>query len=139
MPMTVGFAAGARRRSPPQLLAHVELVEFLDSVPIEVEFLSHGFHGCVVAAAPNHEDEPLGVVGKLRQPIEALGLDLATAPTKHAANLQREVNMHVAATEVANPTRVLIVESGMHLSALATDCFFRRRRKGRTMLLGSPG
>ena len=139
MPMTVGFAAGARRRSPPQLLAHVEFVEFLDGVPIEVEFLGHGFHRCVVATATNHENEPLRVFGQLRQPIEAFRLDLATAPTKHAANHQGEVDMFVATREVANQTTVLIVENPMPLSALTTDCFFRRRRKGRMMLLGSPG
>ena len=121
------------------MLAHVKLVEFLDGVPIEVELLGHGFHRCVVATATNAEDEPLGVVGQLRQPVETFGLYLATAPTEHAANIQGEVNVLVATGEVANPPRVLIVENGMALSALAANCFFRRRRRGRTMLLGSPG
>jgi hypothetical protein len=126
-------------RGTPKLLVHVELVELLDRVPIELQFLGHYLYGGIVTAGAHKESESLCVVRQLRQPIEAFGPDGTTTPAVHTPNIHGEINALVAAREIADQTRPLIVKNAMHLSALATDCFFRRWCRGRMMAAESPG
>ncbi len=65
---------GSRRASPSELLPHVLLIQLLDGVPIEEEFLGHLLEGGVATASANQEGEPLGVQRVVGEPVQPLVL-----------------------------------------------------------------
>ena len=67
-----------RGADPAKLLAHVLLVQLLDGVPIEEEFLGHLLDGRLATATAHEEGEPLGVERVVGQPVEAFVLHAAT-------------------------------------------------------------
>jgi hypothetical protein len=123
----------------PELLVHVELVEFLDGVPIEPQLLGHHLHGGIVTASADKESKPLRVIRQRGQPIEPFGPDGTATPAVHTPNTQSQKDSLVAAREIANQAWTLIVEPAMLLPTLSADRFFRRRRSGRMMASASPG
>src|SRR5262249_37980697 len=121
-----------------ELHPHVLLVQLLDGMPIEEQFLGYlldrGF-----AAAPAHEEgEPLGVQGVVGEPVELFAFH-ATAPgARDPANLEVEIDPLVATGQVADAAGPLVVVRAESLSADATERFFRRRRRVMTTAKGSP-
>jgi hypothetical protein len=133
-------ADDARRRvfHASQLLGHVLRLERLDCVPIEVELLGHRLDGAVAAAPAHKEREPFGVKRIVGDPVEPFSLHAATPPAENAPDGEVEIDASVAAGEVANPARPLIVEDRQSLTASPAGRFFRLLRSVRTTALGSP-
>jgi hypothetical protein len=121
-----------------QLLAHVLLVQLLDGMPIEEEFLGYLFDGSLPAATAHEEGEPLGVEGIVGQPVQAFVLHAPAPRALDAAKLEDEVDAFVATGEVADAARPLVVMTAVHLPTDAAQSFFRRRRRVRSTAAGSP-
>ena len=62
---------------PAELLAHVLLVQLLDGMPVEVQFLGDRLDGALPAASAHVEGEPLGVERVVGQPVQPLALHAA--------------------------------------------------------------
>src|SRR5258708_2444614 len=84
--------AGSWRSVPPELLAHVLLLQRLDGVPIQPQVLGHIPNCRRPTAAPHVEGKALGVEGIVRHTCELLSLHLATVLTRHAADLDVEAD-----------------------------------------------
>jgi len=84
--------AGAGRAGPPELLAPVLLLQRLDGVPIQPQVLGHILDRRRPTAAPHVEGKALRVEGIVRHKCSLLLLHLATVLTRHAADLDVEVD-----------------------------------------------
>src|SRR6266542_2294017 len=123
---------------PPQLLAHVLLLEGLHGVPVEPQLLGH-IPDRGRPTAPSHvEREALCVEGIVGEKRELLLLHRATAPTGHAPHLDVEVDAQVAAREVADPAVLAVVPPALHPAAGAAGRFFDRRVSVMIRASGSP-
>jgi hypothetical protein len=123
---------------PAELLPHVLLVQFLDRLPVEVQFLGDGLDGALPAAPAHVEGEPLGAKGIVGQPLQPLALHAAAPPAPETANRELEVDPLVATGKIPHQPRTLVVEGPPRLPTHATARFFRRRRRGMTTTYGSP-
>src|SRR5208282_3933156 len=121
-----------------ELCIHVLLVQFLDAVPIEVEFLGHFFDGCFPTPAPYEEGKTLGIQRIVGEPVQSFALHGATSYTMDPAQGIGEVDTLVAAGEVPGTPRSLVVEGPGHMPAGAANSFFRRRRRVMSTARGSP-
>jgi len=121
-----------------ELRAHVLLVELLDRVPVEAEFL-----GDVLdrrgAATPTHiVGEALRVeriVGQERQP---LALHCGTLPAVDSPHLQIDVDAKLTTRQIAHLPARAVVESPMHRCTGAAMRFFARRARKMIRVCGSP-
>src|SRR5262245_56760749 len=130
--------AGRRHASPAELFAHVLLVQLLDGVPIEEEFLGHGLDRRVATALADEEGEPLGVQRVVGGPVEPFALHPATPPTLDPAPRVGEVDPLVATREIPGTSGSLVVVGPRHLATDAARRFFRRRWRVMTTTRGSP-
>ena len=117
----------SRVASAAELLAHVLLVELLDGMPIEVEFLGHFLDGGLTTASAHEEGKSLGIQRIVGQPLQPLGFHGATPGTPDPANLEEEVDAFVATREIADPPWPLVVIRVMDFSTGPAGCFFRQR------------
>ena len=118
---------GSRAARPAELLPHVLLVQFLDGVPIEEQFLGHLLDGGLAAASADEEGEPLGVQRVVGQPVQPFVLHAPTLAALDPANREGEIDTLVATGEIADAPGPLVVEGAMLLAADAAARFFRRR------------
>ena len=88
-----------RRPDAAELLAHVLLLEVLDGVPVQDQFLGDVLDGSRAAALADVEREALGVAGILRQEIEPLTLHRLTAPARHTTDVDLQKDPHPAAAQ----------------------------------------
>jgi hypothetical protein len=123
---------------PAELFLHVLLVEFLDRMPVQVQFLGDRPDGALAAAPPDVEGEPLGVERVIRQPLQPLALHAATPGAVDPSYREVEVDPPVATGDVADAARPLIVEGARTAPAHPAVRFFRRRRRVMTTAQGSP-
>src|SRR2546426_5720253 len=115
------------RPGPPQLLAHVLLLERLHRVPVQPELLGH-IPDRGGPTAPSHvEGKAFGVEGIGRQKGGPLLLRRATAPAPHAPNLAVEVDAQVAAGGIPDAPSRAVVPPALPLPAGPTGRFFDRR------------
>ncbi len=109
-----------------ELLPHVLLVQFLDSMPVEVQFTRHGLDGAFPAASTHEESKPLGVERVVCQPLQPLALHAAALAAPDPANRELQVNPLVPTGQVAHSARTLIVEGAIgtpaHAAARAVRC-----------------
>ena len=115
---------GGRIASPTELFLHVLLVQVLDGLPIEEEFLGHVLDGSLAAASTDKEGETFGVEGIVGEPFEAFGLHGSELPTQDPSQGIGGVDLLVSTGEVADTTRPLVVEGPMHQAADVADRFF---------------
>jgi hypothetical protein len=77
-----------------QLLRHALLFQFLDSKPVEMQFLGHGLNGAFPSALAYEESKPIGVERVVCQPLQLLALHAALA-APDPANRELQVNPFV--------------------------------------------
>jgi hypothetical protein len=78
-----------RRRSRlRQLGTHVLLVQFLDGVPIQLQFLGHIADRCTAAAAADVKSKSLGIERVVGQERQALALHRAALTAPDAPHLE---------------------------------------------------
>ena len=143
MPLAYRYLVDAddpRRGSshPAHLLAHILLVQLLDRLPIQPQFFGHRLDRAVSASSAHVKSKPLGVKRIVRQPIQTLAFHSPALWTSHPTHLQLQVDLQLATRQIARHPRSSIVETAVATPTLTTDCFFRRRRRGRSRTLGSP-
>ena len=123
---------GAGLTDVGQLLAHVLLVEFLDGVPVEVEVLGDILDRGEPAVTSDADGEAVGVARIVGEPVESFAFHGTTPPAGDAADGKLEVDASSAAVEIADGSRVVIVEGAMAGAAVAAECFFRSLRREMT-------
>jgi len=121
-----------------QLNAHVVLVQFLDRVPIQVQFPGHILDRGLAAAPADKPGEAFGVERVVGQKVETLAFHLAAAPALNAPYLDVQVNARVGTGQVAYPAHLPVVPAGVHLAARPAHRFFERRTRVITRAFGSP-
>jgi len=123
---------------PPDLLPHVLLVQLLDRLPIQTQFLCHRLD-CRVATPPPHvKGEPFGVKRIVRQPSQSFPLHLAALLTVHTPDFQFQIDAQRAARQIPNRPGPPVVKTAAHGATLTTHRFFWRRRKTTSRTQGSP-
>jgi len=116
--------ARRRRPGPSQLFPHGLFFEFLDGVPVEVQFVRHLSHGGLAASASDGKGEPLGVERIVGEPVETFVLHALAPGTEDPAECEVEVDPLVAAREIADASGPLVVVGVENLSADAAGRFF---------------
>jgi hypothetical protein len=132
------IAVGRRLAGAAELFAHVLLVEFLDRVPIQEQFVGHRLDRTVPATSSHEEGKALGVKGIVGQPVQTFGLHGATPAAVDTANVEVEIDPLVAAREIADLTWPLIVEGRRGLPTHSAGRFFPRRWSVTTTARESP-
>lgn len=126
------------RAGPLELRAHVVLVQLLDRVPIQPQFVGHGLDRAVATASSHEESKTLGVEGIVGKPVQIFGLHGTTPLALHPTNMEVEIDSFVSTGKVADLPRPLIVEGGRDLPTNAARRFFPRRWRVTTTARGSP-
>ena len=132
-----GSRAGPARS---ELLLHVQFVEFLDGVPVEVQVLGDVLHGWARSDRSGRHGTAKGmsVAWVVGQEGERLPLHRATARAGHAPDLEVEVDPQVAAGEIPNAAAPAVVPPALHPAAGPTGGFFDRRVRVMIRAWGSP-
>src|ERR1700687_5386559 len=121
-------ADDVRRRRPGtrKLLPHIEFIEFLDGVPIEMHPPRHigDRHGTTQAA--NLHGKPQRVFGVVRQKGQLFVLH-ATVRAGDSVHVKIEIDSPIAAAKIARPSPALVVTAEANLPAPAAHLFFERR------------
>jgi hypothetical protein len=129
---------GARRTRFLQLGGHVLLVQFLDGVPVQMQFFGDILDAARATAAPDIPGKPLGAERIVGQEVELLPPHLAATPAENPPNLDFEVDPRVAARQIAHSTCRAVVPTRVRSTAFLADCFFERRTRVMTRAIGSP-
>jgi hypothetical protein len=127
-----------RRARTLELGFHVLLVQRLDRVPVQRQFLRHLLDRRAPAAPSDKAGKALGVERIVRQKVEPLPLHLATTPAINSPHLQFQKYPRVAARKVAHPADLAVVPAHLNLTATAASRFFERRLSVITRAFGSP-
>jgi hypothetical protein len=114
------------------LFLHVLLVQILDGLPIEEQFLGYFFDGRLATTATHEEGEALGIERIVGEPIQPFGLHAPAPPTLDPAQEVVEIDALVATGEIADAPRPLVVARPRRLATDVANHFFRRRRRERT-------
>jgi hypothetical protein len=85
-----------------KLLPHVLFVQFLDGVPIEVQFLGHFLDGGRAATSAHEESEPLGIQWVVGEPVEPFAVHASTPRTQGPSEMENEVDALVATGEISS-------------------------------------
>src|SRR6516162_6944333 len=105
---------------PAELLTHILLVQLLDGVPIEVEFLGDFLDGGFATASAHEEGEAFGVQRVVGKPIQAFALHGPAPPTRDPAQGVGKIDPLVATGEVSGSPWPLIVVGPRQAPANAT-------------------
>jgi len=101
---------GAGLPDPKELFAHVLFVEILDGLPVEVEVFGDILDGGEATVTSDADGEAPRVSRVVGEPIESFAFHDAAYPTEDASAGELQVNATPATIEIADLTRVLIVE-----------------------------
>src|SRR5712672_560732 len=146
-PIVVSFAdrylvdadrLGARRARFGELRAHILHFQYLDGVPVELEFLRNVLDGRLPAATADVNGKALGIEWIVRQKCQLLALHVPATPAQHTPDLDLHVDACIATGKIADPPHTPIVPPEMHATATAANSFFERRIRAITRALTSP-
>lgn len=91
------------------LLGHVLLVQRLDRLPVELEFLGDIAGRRTSTTSSDVPGEPLRVKRIVGQPVDALGLHRAVGPAVDATHLERQPDARVATGQVTHASGLAVV------------------------------
>lgn len=126
------------RASPLQLRLHVLLVEFLDGLPVQMQFLGNILDGAAPAASPDEPGKPLRVERVVCKKVELLALHLAAISTEDSPDFQFQIDARVATGQIPYSSCRSVVPANVRPTALLADCFFERRTNVMTRAAESP-
>ena len=143
MPLADGYlvdADGLRpwRADPLQLDPHVLLVQFLDGMPIQMQFLGHVPDRAVSAAPADKPGKPLGVERIVGKEVESLSLHLAAALAENPSDLEFQIDPRVATGQIPNAPCRAVVPTRVRPTTFLADRFFERRTSVTTRAFESP-
>src|SRR5262245_40035669 len=128
--------AGAARTL--QLGFHVLLVQRLDRVPVQGQFIRHVLDCRLPAASADKVSKALGIERIVRQKVEPLPFHLATTAAFNSPHLQFQKYPLVSARQIAPVTHLAFVPPHVDATATAASRFFERRLSVITRAFGSP-
>src|SRR5262249_25453129 len=105
--------AGRRVARVTELFPHVLLVQLLDGVPVEEQFLRHLLPRRLPAPGADEQGKPIGLRRLAGEPVEALALHAAAAGALDPAQVEHEVHPFVATRQIADTPRPLVVVAGV--------------------------
>ena len=108
------------------MLLHVELVDLLDGVPVEIHFGGDVSDGRGAAAATDGEDEASGVAWVGGEPGEPFAFHAAPRAID-AAEFEFEKHGVAGAIQIAAASAGVVVRAAKGQPAVAADRFFWRR------------
>ena len=129
---------GSWRTCFRNLRMHVLHFEFLDRMPIQIQFLGNILDRGTPATPPHVERKSLGIKGVVGQKRQMLALHLATTLAQHASHFELEINAAVGAGQIASQPRTAVVPARVHATTGPTGVFFERRTRVMTRAFGSP-
>ena len=110
-----------------ELLAHVLLVELLDRIPPQQQFLGHVLDR-LAATAPSYVAGKAARVGcALEQKLQPLPLHRMARTAIDSADLQIQPDPILTALQIPHPSARPVVEAPVHCPARPTDRFLARR------------
>ena len=127
-----------RRSCLGELGAHVLLVQLLDGVPVQPEFLCDIPDRGAPAAPANVEGKSLGIKRVVSQEFQALALHLAAAPAIDAPHLELKEDAQAPAGQIARAADLAVIPARPHLPTTAAGRFFDRRTSLMTRACRSP-
>ncbi len=129
---------GPGRARAGELRLHVLLLQCLDRIPVQVQFLGNVLDRRLPAAPAHVMGKALGIEGIVGQNLQPLAFHFAASSALHAPHLDLQEDTHVPTREIANASRTSVVPPGMNSTAAAADRFFERRTRVMTRAFGSP-
>ena len=129
---------GRRSSGPAQLLAHVLLLQFLDGLPVQMQFLGDVLDRGRPTPPPHIESKSFGVKRIVGQPIQALPFHPLTHPTVNTPHIKLQVNTGVTTGQIPHSPDLLVIVTLRPATTVAALTFFRRRASLTTRALGSP-
>ena len=127
-----------RRARFGQLRRHVLLLQRLDGLPVQMELLGHILDRRRPAAPSDVMGKALGIEGIAGQEVELLAFHFAAMLAVNPPHVDSKVDPAVAARQIANLPRALVVPAKPHTSAAATLRFFERRTRSMMHACESP-
>jgi hypothetical protein len=129
-----------RTRQPHsfQLFPHVFFFQRLHRLPVQVKLLRYIRNSRIPTATAYIKGKSLGIERVVRKPLESLLLHFLAPSAKNPSDLHLQVNPHVPAGEVPNPSDLPVVEGMMNKAAHSARRFFPLRTSRMTRALGSP-
>jgi len=129
---------GSRCAGFRQLGAHVLLLQLLDRVPVELQFLGDCLDGCIGTTPAHIPGKALRIERIVRQPVQSFALHLAAVSTGNTPQFVLQIHPRVAAGQVADTPPLAVVPTAMHRTTDPALCFFERRTSVTTRAFGSP-
>lgn len=114
------------------------LLQILDRLPVKSQQGSHPRNGLFPAHPAHFHGETTGKVRIGSQPLQPLGLHLATARTIHPSNVQFQVNPSASTIQIPDLPRPFVVKTPQAASTTTANRFFARRINRMTRACGSP-
>ena len=121
-----------------ELLPHVLLLQLLDRVPVQAQFLGDVLDARCTASPADVVGEPLRVEGVVGEKVERFPFHRAADPTKDPPDRDLKVHPRVAAGEIPNEAKLVVVEGSVNRPAGTAKSFFPLRSRRRIRALGSP-
>ena len=121
-----------------ELRTHVLLVQLLDRVPVQAQFLGNVLDRRRATAPAHVIRKALGVERIVGQERQSLALHRATLAASNPTNLDVELNAERSARQIPHLPPRAVVEAAMHRPARPTVRFFVRRARVTTRICGSP-
>lgn len=113
----------ARDADLHQLRCHVVLVEFLDGLPVQMQFLGNILDFVAAVAAPAELGEPLRVERVAYKNTELLALHFSATSTENSSNLQFQIDPRVATGQIPQSQCRLVVPTRARPSILLAGSF----------------
>ena len=126
------------RANTLELRFHVLLVQNLDSLPVQRQFLRHVLDRCLPAMSANKVSKAFGVERIVGQKGGPFALHLATAAAVDPPYLQFQKYPSVATRKIAHAADLPVVPAHLDVTATAAGRFFERRLSVITRAFGSP-
>src|SRR5438876_10425632 len=127
-----------RRAHALELSFHVLLVQRLDRVPVQRQFLRHVLDRRPSAPPPDKVGKALGIERIVREKLEPFSLHTATPATIDPPYLQFQKYPSVAARKITHPPNFPVVPAHLDMTAAPAARFFERRFSVITRAFGSP-
>ena len=83
---------------------------FLDSLPVQMQFLGNILNGSSPATTPDEISKAFGVKRIICQPRKSFLLHLVATPAQHAPNIEVQIDPPGAAGKVSNLAQLVVVE-----------------------------
>ena len=129
---------GPRPARESELGLHVLLLQRLDRIPVELQFLGNVLDRRLPTALAHVMGKALRIERVVRKEIEPLAFHLAATAASHPPDLNLQEDARVATRQIANLPYTPVVPTQMNSPAAPANRFFARRASVMMRAFGSP-